>query len=108
MCLQRIIIYPNYIDSKKTVAEGRRIPKDKGVNARKASFKVAATCRPAGVPDYPIQKEPKFHIHMSAGCDFPNVKEITDSCVIGLSLKAEYEVRGMKLIALSAANFTCQ
>ena len=28
--LQRIIIYPNYIDSKKTVAEGRRIPKDKG------------------------------------------------------------------------------
>ena len=28
--LQRIIIYPNYVDSKKTVAEGRRIPKDKG------------------------------------------------------------------------------
>lgn len=28
--VQRVIIYPNYIDSKKTVAEGRRIPKDKG------------------------------------------------------------------------------
>lgn len=31
VCLeQRVIVYPNYIDSKKTVAEGRRIPRDKG------------------------------------------------------------------------------
>lgn len=28
--LQRVIIYPNYLNSTKTVAEGRRIPKDKG------------------------------------------------------------------------------
>jgi len=27
---QRVIIYPNYIDSKKKVSEGRRIPLDKG------------------------------------------------------------------------------
>lgn len=26
---QRVIVYPNYINSKKTVAEGRRIPKPK-------------------------------------------------------------------------------
>lgn len=26
-------MYPNYIDSKKTVAEGRRIPLSKGTNA---------------------------------------------------------------------------
>lgn len=28
--LQRIILYPNYINSLKTMAKGRRIPKDKG------------------------------------------------------------------------------
>ena len=27
---QRVIIYPPYLNSKKTVAEGRRIPLDKG------------------------------------------------------------------------------
>ena len=28
--LQRVILYPNYINSLKTMAKGRRIPKDKG------------------------------------------------------------------------------
>lgn len=28
---QRLIIYPDYLNAAKTVAEGRRIPKDKGV-----------------------------------------------------------------------------
>lgn len=28
--LQRVIIYPNYLDNRKTVAEGRRIPKELG------------------------------------------------------------------------------
>ena len=28
--LQRAILYPNYINSLKTMAKGRRIPKDKG------------------------------------------------------------------------------
>lgn len=30
---QRVIIYPNYLNAKKTVAEGRRIPADKGAGA---------------------------------------------------------------------------
>jgi len=30
LTLQRVILYPNYINAKKTIAEGRRIPKDKG------------------------------------------------------------------------------
>jgi hypothetical protein len=28
--LQRVIVYPNYMNSKKTVAEGRRIPANLG------------------------------------------------------------------------------
>lgn len=28
--LQRVIIYPNYLDNRKTVAQGRRIPKELG------------------------------------------------------------------------------
>lgn len=35
VCLQRIIVYPDYINAVKTVAQGRRIPKDKGT-ARQA------------------------------------------------------------------------
>lgn len=30
---KRVILYPNYIDAKKTVAEGRRIPKNKACEA---------------------------------------------------------------------------
>ena len=30
LCMQRVIIYPAYIDVKKTVAQGRRIAKSKG------------------------------------------------------------------------------
>ncbi|KAA6429867.1 MAG: signal recognition particle 19 kDa -like [Trebouxia sp. A1-2] len=30
---KRVILYPNYINAKKTIAEGRRIPKDKGKDA---------------------------------------------------------------------------
>ena len=29
-CVQRVIIYPNYLDNRKTVAQGRRIPKELG------------------------------------------------------------------------------
>ena len=39
---QRVILYPNYIDGKKTVAEGRRIPKTKGVGL----FLISAEIRP--------------------------------------------------------------
>ena len=28
--LQRVIVYPNYLDNRKTVAQGRRIPKELG------------------------------------------------------------------------------
>ena len=43
--LQRVIIYPAYIDSKKTVAGGRRIPAGKGV--RVGCFSWCACVAPA-------------------------------------------------------------
>lgn len=30
LCAQRVIVYPCYINSKKTVAQGRKIPLSKG------------------------------------------------------------------------------
>lgn len=41
--VQRIIVYPNYIDSTKTVAEGRCIPKDLGECRSQASLQ-AVSC----------------------------------------------------------------
>ena len=29
-CMQRVVLYPHYITAGKTVAEGRRIPKELG------------------------------------------------------------------------------
>ena len=51
LCLQRVIIYPNYLDSRKTVAMGRRVPKELGEQqqASAATLPTAAVAaEPAG------------------------------------------------------------
>ena len=103
-----MIIYPNYIDSKKKVSEGRRIPLDKGRGAllgwEGRKFSVAACC---GILASCLccqlaqQMSPIiFTSRLGAACDSPNVNEIADSCNIGLGLKAEYEVKPAPLPAI--------
>ena len=41
---QRVILYPAYINSKRTVSEGRRIPADKGARAARAADSAFSFC----------------------------------------------------------------
>lgn len=85
-CVQRVVIYPAYINSNVTVAGGRRIPKDKG----ELHLSRCLIVRLSAQPCLGDESKPSS---LPAGCKDPNVIEITDCCVGILKLKAEYEVR---------------
>lgn len=90
--LQRVIIYPNYLNIKKTVAEGRRIPKDKGQLFIHSASSISVS---------------DIKIWWSAACDNPQLIEMLDSCTKGLKLAAELEVRHAVCTHYQNINIPC-
>lgn len=80
------MVYPNYIDSTKTVAEGRMISKAAGEAAwgtrHLVSLFVYACVTPFGVTICPC---------ISPACPNPNVVEMMEACE-ALKLPAQIEV----------------
>ena len=98
--LQRIIIYPNYLDSRKTVAMGRRIPKELGEQQTAAAGSSSSTRRPkwrATALRLPLTAQrwpPAMRAFpAAAACEAPNAIEIAECITNGLKLEAEPEVR---------------
>lgn len=78
--LQRVIIYPSYIDNRKTVAQGRRIPREQG------------TCDCLTVALSSSVAVPTVVCPCAAACEAPNAIEIYECIINGLKLEAEAEV----------------
>lgn len=94
--LQRVIIYPNYIDSRKTVAQGRRIPKELGAPAGACrECAAAAACRGEREtsPRLIMQLNGAIAAPSRAAAESPNALEIYECIINGLKLEAEAEVQ---------------
>ena len=83
--VQRVQIYPCYINSKRTVAAGRKIAKAKGTHC--------SACHRVGC--WPL---PGSSILVCAACEDPTPLEIVDCCIRGLKLQADLEVRLLALV----------
>lgn len=95
--LQRVILYPNYINAGKTIAEGRRISKEKGAystwpKADNISIQSVYPCKLTCIVWY-------------AACEKPNAGEIFDCCTKGLKLTAQLEVRPLHPICSCVSNW---
>ena len=77
--VQRIVVYPAYVNRKLSIADGRKIPASKGeaTHLRLRSGIVVGTAQQSA---------------LRAACEDPNVLEIADCCNIGLKIPAEPEV----------------
>ena len=82
--LQRVVIYPAYIDVSRTVAGGRKICKQKGDWSVSHRCLLVHTQRAA-------QCQGKLCL-VRAACDNPTALEIVDCCNMALKLVAELEV----------------
>ncbi|KAG2487086.1 hypothetical protein HYH03_014331 [Edaphochlamys debaryana] len=67
---RRVIVYPNYIDSEKTVAEGRRLPKNLAVDGPFVD-EILAACKTLGLDamieskHYPREWRPKGRVRVA-------------------------------------------
>jgi signal recognition particle subunit SRP19 len=84
---QRITIYPAYLNSKLTAAQGRRLPKDKGVWRGGTPGRARTPAQPLSLALKPRHiKNPKH-----TACDDPSVVELLDIARSQLGLDAVVE-----------------
>ena len=100
--VQRVIIYPNYLDNRKTVAQGRRIPKELG--AARAGGSWTGSCE-VGIDGVTHVRLPlhcccrPLPLASYAACESPNAIEITEVIMNFLKLEAHAEVcRGVWVV----------